>query len=623
MSKWGIEETKSKLENIISSQYDKFNYCYARYKNDINIDLETNSEINYYTFSGFDYKQDSDLFRSAYFNVTKSVIDSIVSKLANQKVRPFFTPVNGTYKTRRVVKQCQTFFDTYFDNQKVHTKVVKAFLESCIFGVGYIYVNPITYQIDVIPSWCVATLNTESVFGNPTKMLVRYNNFPTTLLSEYDIKEDNSDREYITFEQYIDTKAHVYKIYINGVEVKSIDYKADVLPLVQLRWNNSVMGNFSSSIVEELDGLQTQIDLISSKISAASQLTPANTTYVLEGSNLTPGDINNRVGNVYGVKCPPGMNTIPVMNVTPSPIDPYWQTLMEYYVQKAYEMIGISQLSAMSQKPQGADSGVALQTLEDVESDRFEQQVINFVQAFMDLAKVLINVIPEEADILPSDNYIKSFKWKDVVKARDLFKLQYSAQSALSKDPQEKLKQVLQLREQGFLSNYEVPIYLDLPDLQSAYEGAQAIENAIDALIDDCIENGTTDVPEFIDYEQLAQRIVIVENQFAASYTGKKKEDQEVDEAITNLRALEDNLMTIMEQNGFIASEQTQELGDEKTAANVTKSLSGGKDISQTMQPNNAQSQNISASDTIEASETMNEEPVNDSVANEADQFAQ
>ena len=65
--------------------------------------------------------------------------------------------------------------------------------------------------------------------------------------------------------------------------------------------------------------------------------------------------------------------------------------------------------------------------------------------------------------------------------------------------------------------------------------------------------------------------------------------------------------MTIMEQNGFIASEQTQELGDEKTAANVTKSLSGGKDISQT----------------INASATMDEEPVNDSVANEANQFAQ
>lgn len=601
MSKWTIEETKSKLNNILSSQYDRYNYCYARYKNDLNIDLETNSEVNYWGFQGFDYKQDADLFKSAYLNVIKSVIDSIVSKLANQKVRPFFTPVNGTYKTRRIVKQCQQFFDTYFENQDVQIKTVQAFMQACIFGLGYLYINPLNYTVEVLPTWAVSTLNTEALFGKPTKMLICYNNFPTTLLKQYNI-EDKSDREYVTFEQYIDVIEHVYKAYINGTEVKSFEFGADVLPLVTLRWNSPITGNYSGSIVEELDGIQTQIDLINAKISAAAQLTPANTTYVLEGSNLSPGDINNRVGNVFGVKCPPGMNSIPVMNVTPSPIDPYWQSLMEYYIQKAYEMIGISQLTAMSQKPAGVDSGVALQTLEDVESDRFEQQVINFVHAFVDLAKVVIEVIPPTQDILPSDKFVKSFKWSDVVKQSDLFKLQYSAQSSLSKDPQEKLKQVLQLRDQGFLSNYEVPIYLDLPDLQTAYEGAQAIENAIDALIDDCIENGTTEVPEFIDYEQLAQRIVIVENQFAASYTGKKKEDEEVDLALNNLRALEDNLMSIMEANGFIANEQTQELGDEKNAANITKSLSGGKDISQTIQP----------------SETLNEEPVNDSLANDS-----
>ena len=75
--------------------------------------------------------------------------------------------------------------------------------------------------------------------------------------------------------------------------------------------------------------------------------------------------------------------------------------------------------------------------------------------------------------------------------------------------------------------------------------------------------------------------------------------------------------MTIMEQNGFIATEQTQELGDEKTAANVSKSLSGGKDITQEM----AAQSNVPQS--IGTSETMDEEPVNDSVANEADSFAQ
>lgn len=602
MYKWSKENTVRKLESIIDGQLDKNAYCFARYKNDLSIDLRTNTEYQNGFYYGFDYKQDNDLFNSAYFNVIKSVIDSIVSKLANQKVRPFFTPVNGTYKTRRIVKQCQQFFDSYFEFQKIQSKITKAFEESCIFSVGYLFVNPLTYEVDVPPSWNVATLNTESVYGEPTKLLIKYPNYPTTLLDKLDINDANINSEYVTLEMYCDITEKVFEVYINNSMVKSISYEAERLPIVKIFYNIPILGNYTPSIVEELDGIQTQIDLISAKISAAAQLTPANTTYVLEGSNLSPGDINNRIGNVYGVKCPPGMTTLPVMNVTPSPIDPYWQSLMEYYIQKAYEVIGISQLSAMSKKPNGLDSGAALQTMEDVESDRFETQVMQYVNAFIELAKTVIAVIPDTADILPNTKQSKSFKWSDVKKQSDLFKVQYSAQSALSKDPQEKLKQILQLREQGFLSNYEVPLYLDLPDLQNAYEGAQAVENAVDALIERCIEEGDTDIPEYIDYQQLAQKITIVENQLSASYTGNKKNDEDVALSIECLQTLEAKLMNIMEENGFIANENTEtELGEN---ANVATSLSAANDISTEIKP----------------SETLNEEPLNNSVANSVDE---
>lgn len=604
MYKWSKENTIRKLESIIDGQLDKNAYCFARYKNDLSIDLRTNTEYQNGFYYGFDYKQDSDLFNSAYFNVIKSVIDSIVSKLANQKVRPFFTPVNGTYKTRRIVKQCQQFFDSYYEFQKIQSKITKAFEESCIFSVGYLFVNPLTYEVEVPPSWNVATLNTESVYGEPTKLLIKYPNYPTTLLDKLGINDADINSEYVTLEMYCDIAEKVFEVYINNSMVKSISYTVERLPIVKIFYNIPILGNYTPSIVEELDGIQTQIDLISAKISAAAQLTPANTTYVLEGSNLSPGDINNRIGNVYGVKCPPGMSTLPVMNVTPSPIDPYWQSLMEYYIQKAYEVIGISQLSAMSKKPNGLDSGAALQTMEDVESDRFETQVMQYVNAFIELAKTVIAVIPDTADILPNTKQSKSFKWSDVKKQSDLFKVQYSAQSALSKDPQEKMKQVLQLREQGFLSNYEVPLYLDLPDLQNAYEGAQAVENAVDALIERCIEEGDTDIPEYIDYQQLAQKITIVENQLSASYTGNKKNDEDVALSIECLQTLESKLMNIMEENGFIANNSEAELGEN---ANVATSLSAANDISTEIKP-------------VEPSETLNEEPLDNSVANNVDE---
>ena len=324
--------------------------------------------------------------------------------------------------------------------------------------------------------------------------------------------------------------------------------------------------------------------MINSKISACAQLTPANTTYVLEGSNLQPGDINNRVGNVYGVKCPPGMSTIPVVNVTPSPFDPSWQNLLEYYIKQAYEIVGISQLSAMSKKPAGLDSGAALQTMEDIESDRFETQVTKYVSSYVKLARVLIDVLPEDADIVLPGYENSSYKWKDVKKEQAAYKIQYSAATALSKDPQEKLKQILQLSQVGLIGPEKVGQYLDTPDLNDAYEGAEAVSNGIDKLIENCIETGDVDIPDYIGYQQLAQRITIVENQLYSSLTGDAKNDKDVLQSLNNIVALENNLMSIMTTEGFIQTEQPQEAMVSESGIGVAPNAISAADISQTME---------------------------------------
>lgn len=567
----------NKLSSIIDFQLERFNYNYARYKNDPTVDLRTAWEYDYGWNQGFDYRQDSDLFRSAYTNVIKSAIDSIVSKLANQKARPYFTPVNGTYRTRQVVKQVQQFFDAIYEQENVHEKISKAFFEGCIFGTGYIWVNPITFKIEVLPSWCVATLATEKTYAKETKLLVKYSNYPASALG---IK----DKEYVTYEVFVDTEAKNVTERVDGQVKSTHKYNGESLPIVSLSFNEPIYGNHTPSIVEELDSIQTQIDLINSKISACAQLTPANTTYVLEGSNLQPGDINNRVGNVYGVKCPPGMSTIPVVNVTPSLFDPSWQQLLEYYIKQAYEIVGISQLSAMSKKPAGLDSGTALQTMEDIESDRFETQITKYVSSYVKLARVLIDVLPEDADIVLPGYENSSFKWKDVKKEQSAYKIQNSAATALSKDPQEKLKQILQLSQVGLIGPEKVGQYLDTPDLNDAYEGAEAVSNGIDKLIETCIETGDTDIPDYIGYQQLAQRITIVENQLYSSLTGDAKNDKDVLQGLNNIVALENNLMSIMTSEGFIQTQQPEEAMVSEGGIGVAPSAINAADISQTLE---------------------------------------
>lgn len=541
----------SDLNTIIDAQMDKYSYFLARYLNDAGVDLRTQFEYNYYTSYAFDLKQDSDLLKSAYTNVIKSVIDTLTSKIAAQKVRPFFNPVNGTYKTRQVVKNIQTYFDGIYEKCNIHELMADAFRDACIFGKGYMYVNPITYKIQNLKPHTVAYLNSESKYDSPKRMLIKYLTFPSNRLEDYGLSAPNK-QDVVTLWHYIDCDSHEQELFINGKSVKTLKYNANVLPIVEIYYNKPVFGNITTSVVQELDGIQTQIDIINAKISASAQLSAANTTYVIEGSNLTVSDVDNRVGKVYGIRMPPGTNTPPVVNVAPPLFDPQWLNLLEYYVKQAYEVTGVSQLSAMAKKPSGADSGIALQTIEDVESDRLETATNHYIQSYTDLAKVIIEVLPDNEDILPQSLNSSSLKWKDVKKQTELFKVQYSAATELSKNPSEKLKQILQMSQIGLIPQSQIAKYLDMPDLQDAYSGASAANDGVEQCIQRAIEYEEYDIPDFINYKDLAQSIAKEENKLYAAYGDNDKNNEDVEISLQRLMILEENLLQIMQENGFV-----------------------------------------------------------------------
>lgn len=539
---WNIETTKRKLQTIIDSELGMNSYRLARYLNDVSVDLsyfqEFNDSIWGYKFLNI---QDIDLAQSPKINVIKSVIDSLVSKISNQKVRPYFTPVNGLYSTRAIVKQAQQFFDIIYDKEHVHEKITQAFRNSCIFNIGYVFYNPFTMEIEAPGSWEVAVLNTEKGYGTPTKALVEHKHFPTTLSKKYGLK-GNYVSEYVNLKMIFDTEEHKMYMFVNDAKAIEKPYRADRIPLVPVYHNKPVFGTRTISIVDELDGIQQNIDLLNCKISAAMQLTPANTTYVEAGSSLQPGDISNKTGNVYSVKMGPGHTQLPVVNVTPAPMDPMWMNCLDNYVKQAYEVVGISQLSAQSKKPSGLDSGVALQTLEDVESDRFQTQIDHYVHAYIDLAELIIDIM-EDGSILPKSVNTAGYTWDDVRKQKELFKIQFSAATALSKDPQTKLQQILQLSQIGLITTDKIALYLDSPDLEDAYKGASAIQNAIDATIQNAIDNDDYDIPDYVSYQQLLTQIIIEENELHAANDT---------ESLAKIGKLKENLLNIMNEEGFV-----------------------------------------------------------------------
>ena len=568
---WNVDRSIAKCQSVIDGLIQQRTYQAARYLNDITIDLNYLTEWNEGLWNYRFYNlQDSDLAQSPKINVIKSVIDTLVSKLANQKVRPYLNPVNGLFFTRKIAKQAQQYFDIVYDKEHVQEKVSKAYRNACIFGIGYLFYNPFIKTIDVPGTWQVGICNTEKGYGKPTKLLIEDRNFPITQLGNYGIKEKYTS-EYVNFKLFFDTIEHKMYILINGKKVKEEKYEADCVPVVEVYNTVPIFGTRTVSIVDELDGIQTNIDLINQKISTAAQLTPGNVTYVQAGSNLNASDISNRTGMAYTVKMGPGQNQLPVVNVTPAPFDPMWQSLLDSYVKQAYEIVGVSQLSAQSQKPAGLDSGVALQTLSDIESDRFMVQLQGYTNAFVDLANLIIEV-NEDGSILPKSVDTAEYSWEDIRKQKDLFKVQFSAMSILSKDPQTKLQQIMQLTQIGLITTDKLATYLDSPDLEDVYRGASAIKDAIDATISNAIEKDEYEIPDYISYQSLLTELITTENKLFAS--GDK-------EALKKVSKLKEKLLETMNEEGFVdlsnQPEQEPLANDQMSAVGL-----GGNEIAAT-----------------------------------------
>ena len=504
-----ITSAISSLKVFGSSRRSKYYRNYRRYNYTPFADLEnirSPSVVGYYEQNN---EVEEDTTRTPQINIIKSCIDTLTSKIAQSKVRPFFNTQNGTFKDIQTVKQAQAFFDLYYDLQNVNKKVSEAFRDSAIFEKGVIYIDPESKEITKALPWQVFIRPAEVTYEKLTRVYYERKDYPTTLLKESYIRKANAEMDdYVVYGVYYDTFNHIKAIIVNGLLVDTIPYKPNKVPFVFLYYCSPIFGDTSQSIVDMLNSIQLEIDNLMMKIKDASQLNPALTFCVPKGSSVKTSQLNNRVGQILEYNATPNMTGSPVTVATPAFIDGQYMQLVEELKQSAYELVGISQLSAMSTKPTGLNSGVALSTMENIESDRFETQLNQVIRAYVDIAKTCIEVFPEEDTILPEDNQRLSIKWKDIVEESNKMVVQFSAADSLSKDPSTKLQQLQMLAQTGIIPQTRIAQFMELPDIQSGYSLSNNAINAVLTCINDCIEKDIFEVPDYIPFLMLKEEII-------------------------------------------------------------------------------------------------------------------
>ena len=483
------------LENFYGAYKSKSlrNLRLFTYSSTITLDLSESEVVGYYQKGTFNIEDDTT--SGIQENIIASCIETLCSKIASQKVRPFFNTVNGTFKEMQIVRQAQTFFDQLYEENNVNDVVTLAFRDACIFDKGIVKISDDGIS-NRIP-WNVFVDPREVSYKQITRVAEKLPKTPGRILElKYGIKADRN-LSYTVYEYY-DIIEHVKAVYVQELNKVVVHrYEPNRIPYLMIYYSKPIKGNTSQSVVDQLYGIQMQIDELLAVMKDSIAMNPGMTLLVPRSSNIKTNMLSNRTGQIIQYDPIPGQTTSPVTYATNDIISAQFVELLDKLKNDAYEVVGISQLSATSQKPEGLNSGVALSTMEDIESSRFEIQLNNVIRLYVDIAKACIDIFPPDEDILPSSQNRAKITWSEIVEARDNMKIQFSAAQALSKDPSEKLKQLTALSAAGIIPQSHIATLMELPDLQSGYNLANNAFNSCYDFIDRVIKYGVPDVIPF------------------------------------------------------------------------------------------------------------------------------
>ncbi len=455
------------------------------------------------------YRQSSIMFdvdaKLPKVNGLQSCIDTLVSKISQYKVRPYITPVNSTFEAVQAGKACQDCLDLIFDKNCVYQKGALAFKAASIFEYGAMWIDDLEAdpknQIVKLDPWQFLFDAVEYQTGELFTFCIRFKTYPTIKLRKKFPKFDFSDDlPYCCYEVYYNLYDGVRYDYINQKMVKkTIGY--DYAPVALLWFRPPLKGGMTSTLSDDLIPLQDVLDKILWKISDASETSPANMIFV--SGLVKESEITSESGMIYRVQPEVGGGSSPVSVVTSPFVDKSYLDWAGFLLEKMYSITGVSQMSASAQKPAGVTSGIAIQTLDDIESDRHNIPTSNMVQFYLDIALCYIYTMARDGKApMPARQGRASVSWGKVKEQIENLTFQFSPVSITSKNPETKLQTIQQIMAEG--GDLETAIkYLQIQDDSGFIDILTASYEANEFLINEWINGKTDEIPDQVNLKGL------------------------------------------------------------------------------------------------------------------------
>lgn len=499
-------------------------------------------------------------------NVIQSCIDTKVSRITQAKPRPLFLTDGADYKERNLAEQMNKFIAGELFRSKAYQLSEHLLRDAEVWGTG---VWKILESLD--HKVCIERkLYTDVLFdvndsrdGNP-RMIYEFTLVDRDVLIEHfpkfrsDITKaeqaypDNSDTSAKTVSDQVmlveafrlpsSKKAGDgrHMIACSAGPLLDEEFNKERFPYVFLHSSPRMIGMEGQGAAERLMGTQVEINKLLMTISQSINLVGVPRVFVEDGSKVVKAHLNNNVGAIVTYK-----GTKPSYEVAPCvPQELYAQ--LERLVQFAYQQEGVSSMNATGKKPEGLDSGSAIRSYDDIQSDRFASLEYRYRQAFIDASYLIIDKAIDIAEeqgsydtVYPNKDGNKEINLPDIKKLKNNpYILQCMDTSSLPKEPSGRIATITERMQAGIYSQQAGMSLMQSLDLISEDQLMTASEKRIRKLLDDIIENGKYEPPDpFMDL-MLAEKIVTEYYNLYMTYKLEESKAEKLRNFHTQIQAL-------------------------------------------------------------------------------------
>lgn len=452
------------------------------------------------------------------YNVVRSATDTLLSKVAKHRPLPQVLTQRGSWKNQKRARKMTQFIEGEFYRQRIFEKHWPTFIrDSLVFGRGAlkIWTDGDKTRTERTLPWELFVDEWDARYGEPRNMYhcrsvdrgVALQRWAKTdsggwksrirdaieTAGVFEVGHDWESHEGSTVDRVDVVEAwHLpsaegagdgrHVVIVQGATLVDEPYERDYFPFVVLAYNPPLNGYWGHGLVEQMEGYQCEINMASEKSSEQHRMSGVG-LLVPDNAGIHDQEIRNGI-TILRHK-PGGVPQVFQMDL----VNEHTRQRPRELTQDALNDTGLSQMSVQSQKPSGITAALALQTLDDIETERFmvfgratEAACVEIGRRLIDCAKDIAAEFGDMAVSVPMRNGLLELSWNDVYV--DGVEIRCFATSLLPTQLGARLERLKDMWNTGLIDRSTFLRHLDAPDMQAEMD----LETADRLVVDEMLE---------------------------------------------------------------------------------------------------------------------------------------